>query len=215
MTRMTQMAPGPAARICVICGWLAALALFAGCGAAKGPAPGTPPATVEEFTQLRATYGDRDDFAARCEAGRAQGMREVNRLAEAGNWEGVLAITMPWVRDCPVDVMGRHITAAALTQLGRSDEAHDHVLWYRGLIESVLTSGDGRAPQTAFVVISVAEEYAVLRALQLQPQKQALLDGGIDAITVQSARGTGTIYFNPAAHFRRLERGAGAVETAP
>ncbi len=78
--------------------------------------------------------------------------------------------------------------------------------WYRGLVESVLASGDGKSPQTAFTVISVGEEYAILRALNLRVESQALIEGHIDALTVEGEHGESTIYFNPAAHFRRLER---------
>jgi Domain of unknown function (DUF4919) len=45
----------------------------------------------------------------------------------------------------------------------------------RGLIDSILQSGDGKSEQTAFVVIEVAEEYSLLRALGLRPSNQALI----------------------------------------
>jgi hypothetical protein len=164
------------------------------------------PAT--NLTTLRTAYGERDDFFEVCESGRPEGLREVSRLAEAGNWDQVLVITQPWVKACPVDIIAHYLTAGALTELGRQAEAEEHIRWYRGLVESVLASGDGRTPETAFVVISVPEEYAVLRALDLRPVKQAL-QGGIDVFTVESGGGTGIIYFNPGAHFRRKARSLG------
>jgi hypothetical protein len=45
----------------------------------------------------------------------------------------------------------------------------------RGLIDSILQSGDGKSEGTAFVVIEVAEEYSLLRALGLRPSNQALI----------------------------------------
>jgi hypothetical protein len=45
----------------------------------------------------------------------------------------------------------------------------------RGLIDSILKSGDGKSEQSAFVVIQIAEEYSMLRLLGLQPLNQSLI----------------------------------------
>src|SRR5437764_7503883 len=45
----------------------------------------------------------------------------------------------------------------------------------RGLIGSILKSGDGKSEQSAFVVVQIAEEYNVLRVLGLRPSTQALI----------------------------------------
>ena len=45
----------------------------------------------------------------------------------------------------------------------------------RGLIDSILKSGDGKSEESAFVVIQVAEEYSMLRVLGLRPSIQALI----------------------------------------
>jgi hypothetical protein len=57
-----------------------------------------------------------------------------------------------------------------------------------------------------WIVISVAEEYAVLRALGMKREGQSLLDGGIDAITVAVGGETRSVYFFPEAHWVRLQR---------
>ncbi len=45
----------------------------------------------------------------------------------------------------------------------------------RGLIDSILRSGDGKSEESAFVVIQISEEYSILRLLELQPSSQALI----------------------------------------
>ncbi len=45
----------------------------------------------------------------------------------------------------------------------------------RGLIDSILQSGDGKSEASAFVVVEVAEEYSLLRVLGLRPSNQALI----------------------------------------
>ena len=189
-----------------------ALVLAVGCAST---APRTPaPVGAEhaggpaiDFARVRANYGDRDNFSDICEHGRP--LKEFIELTNAQRFQEVLAISQPWVAKCPVDIDAQFVTAIALSELGRTQEAEEHVLWYRGLVESVLASGDGKSPQTAFTVISVDEEYAILRALKLRMKSQALTKGQIDALTVEGESGETTVFFDPAAHFRRLERALG------
>jgi hypothetical protein len=71
---------------------------------------------------------------------------------------------------------------------------------FRGLIDSIRSSGDGKSPATAWVVISVDEEYAVLRALEFKPSGQSLLRQNGHSYDVMKAKnddGTEqTFYFN-------------------
>jgi Domain of unknown function (DUF4919) len=162
----------------------------------------TDPASVD-FARLRAEFGGRSDFVAICERD-----RPLHRLAESArqqDWKDVVAASEPWLKQCPVDIDAHLIRAIALKEIGRVAESDDHVDWVRGLVDSVLTSGDGRTPQTAFVVISVAEEYSMLRVLRVRPIRHAILSGGVDELFVKGDDGVaGVIYFNPAAHVRRL-----------
>jgi hypothetical protein len=102
-----------------------------------------------------------------------------------------------------VDIDARVAAAVASQKLGRPEDADLHKRWYNGLVDSVLASGDGKTAQTAFEVISVEEEYAVLRAMGLESRGQMLVDGGIHALTVETESGNEIIYFNPAAHWTR------------
>ena len=197
-------------------------ATLAACAPSKPAPTAAPPAaasapdavSVAQFTSLREQWGARDDFTALCENGRSQ-LQELSIQAQAGQWDEVLAVVQPWTQQCPVDILAQQITATALTKLGRAPEAQEHIRMYRGLVDSILASGDGRTPQTAFVVISIAEEYAILRVFQLKPARQALIDGGIDAITVENDGRTATIYFNPAAQWRRRDRALGGATGTP
>jgi hypothetical protein len=74
------------------------------------------------------------------------------------------------------------------------DEAcadHEHFIEF-GLIKSILDSGDGKAPATAWHVASVAEEYFVMRIAQVQPKQQDLVEQNgrtYDHLTVATADG--------------------------
>lgn len=195
------------------CRVVAAL-LLAGC-AAKPPEAPTPPAAAgaaTDFGRMRTEYGDRQDYAALCQTDRP--LKQFVELTNGQQYAEVLQISQPWLQHCPVDIDARFVTAVALTELGRKPEAEEQVRWYKGLVESVLATGDGKTPASAFTVISVEEEYAVMRALQLRPTAQALTEDHIDAVTITAPDGkaTATIYFNPAAHFRRMGAALGTPQ---
>lgn len=183
---------------------LAWVALAGGCQSdPPAPEPRDWRAPVD-FTALRAEYGNRDDFDTIC-GGSA--FDELGAQAQAKDWSGIVATSGPWLESCPVDLDVQFLRAVALKETGRAEESDLHLGWYKGLAESVLASGDGRTPETAWVVISVHEEYAVLRGLRVKPVSQELLDGNIDAVEVERRDGKRvTLYFDPKAHFRRLAR---------
>src|SRR5262249_3099883 len=69
-----------------------------------------------------------------------------------------------------------HVVAALCHgKLGNEAAAGRERETMRGLIDSILASGDGTSEQSAFVVVQIAEESSVLRALGLRPSNQALI----------------------------------------
>jgi len=81
------------------------------------------------------------------------------------------------------------------------DKAEFHRTVFRGLINSIRNSGDGKSPETAWVVITVHEEYVILRVLGFRPSQQSLLSQNghsYDVMKVKNAEdGTEqTFYFN-------------------
>lgn len=61
--------------------------------------------------------------------------------------------------------------------LGQPEKAAFHRFVYQGVVLSVLGSGDGTSEQTARVVISTKEEYALLRMLEIDSTRQLLWRG--------------------------------------
>jgi hypothetical protein len=66
-----------------------------------------------------------------------------------------------------LEIEAHLLAASEYRATGDQAKAKYHESCARGLLDSVLRSGDGRTPGTAFAVISVAEEYAVRAALAL------------------------------------------------
>lgn len=191
--------------------------------AADKPAP-SPEWTAEvDFGALRDAYGARVDYDERCED------RDLKkRAAEALNGEDyaeAVNLIEPALKRCPVSAQLHLWKAGALMELGRDDEAKVHKRWFLGLIQSVLDSGDGKTAETAFITISIPEEYLVLRFLGLEAETQALTGSPyrVDQFTARDEEGNRvTIYFNPAWHFARLaamfpeiEEPSGSGDKAP
>ena len=154
-----------------------------------------------DFDRLRAEYGGRSDLVEVCERGRP--LHHLADLVIQKDWNTILVTSEPWLQRCPVDIDAHLIRAVALKELKRFAESEQHLNWFRGLVDSVLTSGDGRTPQTAFAVISVAEEYSILRALRVKPKRHMTLNSGVDELVVEIDGVAGILYFNPMVHMRR------------
>lgn len=155
-----------------------------------------------DFDRLRAEFGARSDFVEICERDRP--LHQLADLVTQKDWNAIVATSEPWLQRCPVDIDAHLIRGVALKELKRFAESEQHLNWFRGLVDSVLTSGDGRTPQTAFVVISVAEEYSILRALRVRPKRHVTLSSGVDELVVEIDGVAGILYFSPRAQAWRL-----------
>ena len=152
-----------------------------------------------DYTRLRMSYVDsperkhvKDVSAAEKAMFQALGAKDY--AATLKNAETVLASEY-------VNLDAHFAAYVANHEMGAADKAEFDKAVFRGLIDSIRGSGDGRSPQTAWVVISVHEEYVLLRVLGFKLSSQGLVqkDGHFyDVMKVKSAEdGTEeTFYFN-------------------
>lgn len=107
-----------------------------------------------------------------------------------------------------VDIPSHLYSGFAHLQLGDSLLAGYHYSLYYGLLESISESGDGKAPESAFIVISTKEIYNLLYHLKLETRKQALYNIGghhFDLMTVKDSSGVEqNLYFNVSLPFRHM-----------
>ena len=74
---------------------------------------------------------------------------------------------------------GIHLAAEdAYRHVGNTEKADEHKAVAEKLLEALLTSGDGKTGKTAFFVLSIGEEYSIMRQLGYKPNSQALLSVG-------------------------------------
>ena len=179
------------------------------------PADVQPPAVAltdaVDFDALRIAYGRRMDYHQRCEA--SLPTVPWAQATQAKDFAAAYAIAARWLSQCPV-VERVHMWAyASAKELQDADKMELHKRWYQGLIGSVLKTGDGLTPETAWSTISVSEEYAVLQYKHLRPGAQALLmhPRPLDRLTAKPVDGGDDVvlYFNPELHFARLNHELG------
>lgn len=100
-----------------------------------------------------------------------------------------------------LDITAHIVSSAAYGELKNAERAKYHRAIVEGLAQSIMKSGDGKTLDTAFVVISTNEEYALFNLLGMKVVAQALVnDKGhsydkMDAIDRKTEQKT-TFYFN-------------------
>lgn len=113
------------------------------------------------------------------------------------------------------DIDAHAALAEVLERRGPQEQATFEREVADGLLRSIAQSGDGMTPETAYVVIGVAEEYTLLGARGVQVVRQSLLQtdkGPIDALEVVNPANNErqTVYFNVSRLFGAMARLGGA-----
>jgi hypothetical protein len=97
-------------------------------------------------------------------------------LLKAGNVEGAQALADRMLAANYLDLEA-HFAAAEIAEK-RKDEAaaahHRYVI--QGVLDSILKSGDGKSTQTAYVVVAISEEYALMGHFGLRVAGQSLIN---------------------------------------
>lgn len=131
----------------------------------------------------------------------AEHLKILRAAMHAGDLEGALEAVDALLDASYVNIEA-HIAADYIyTRLGDEAKMQFHRLFARGLINSIFESGDGREPDTAFIVIDVAEEYVLLQVMGFKPSGQALQQHNghwIDAMDAEHLVSGDriTVYFN-------------------
>jgi len=105
------------------------------------------------------------------------------------------------LQGCYADIDGHILAAAAYGRMGQPEKQQFHRAIARGLVNSILGSGDGKSAATGYVVISIHEEYSILRVLGLRPTKQGYGQAqghwfdNFEAVSLRTGKPVPTLYF--------------------
>jgi len=100
-----------------------------------------------------------------------------------------------------VDMDAHRICLLSYGKIGDKKLAEHHWQVYSGLLNSVLNSGDGKSPESAYRVIKVREEYILLNEQGYEVEKQSLVSGKLGNCDLMEIKDTKTgeklnLYFN-------------------
>jgi Domain of unknown function (DUF4919) len=156
--------------------------------------------TAIDFKALRMASVDSNDEDAGAEADRDAHSKALSAF-NAGKFKDAVREAEKALEAGYLDADAHLLVAVASEKLNDAKKFGFHKAVYLGLINSILAGADGQSAKTAYVVITVGEEYAVLRALNLDRGRQALRneDGhSYDVLTVTDpkTKKTRDIWFN-------------------
>jgi hypothetical protein len=129
-----------------------------------------------DWQALRFAYADSSGFEVFVMKSR-ETHKAMNEAFRAGDYARALVQANLIIDQNYLEIDAHAISEIANEKLGNSDEAKKQHSIVVGLVKSIRT-GDGRTPETAFTVITVHEEYNVMRILGLRPQRQTLISYG-------------------------------------
>ncbi len=178
-------------------------------------APSKP--DVSFFTKLRMDYAKRDDYNPYWKL--AEERQAISQALEAGSSDAVLELSEKWLKKCPVDADIHAMRSHAANQVGDTETYVSHLFFAMGLMQSIMESGDGKTPETAWKVISIVEEYTIIREIGAELTGKALTatDPPCDAMHVKLPTGEKkTLYFDVSIPMKVLaKKGSGKATKEP
>jgi len=183
---------------------LVGFALLSGNAAAAGPSYDDYVAQVKagkieiDYTAFRLAYAASPKYAP---YGIIEILSKLKTAYAAGDCSSAMALASEVFEVNFVQMDAHMIAAFCLKKAGKEEEARREYAMFLGLVSSVLKSGDGMSPETAFVVIAVDEEYSLLAAVSLMPVKQARVNHDGSAfdrfeVKLPDSDQTTTLFFN-------------------
>lgn len=160
-------------------------------------------AIAAKYTKLRLDYAKSKDYDPYDREYQDAAKKADSLFYKEKKQREALAVIEPFIKKNPYCVYLLQTKASMLRAMGKTNEADEVRQTWFGIINSIMASGDGKSFQTAMQVISVAEEYDVLRVLKWEMVDQAMTNHGshfYDILTVKNTARPDVepfdIYFN-------------------
>ena len=131
--------------------------------------------TTIDWQAMRFAYADRPEFDV-FGATTAEQHKQMFAAFQAGDYRMALSAANAILDQDYVDIDAQAVADISAQKLAANSEAKPHHDAVVGLIRSIMT-GDGLSQRTAFSVISVNEEYSLLRVLGWRSKGQHLVRG--------------------------------------
>jgi hypothetical protein len=157
-------------------------------------AKAAPAAT--DWQALRFAYADRPSFSLFAVD---DGRKAIHAARAAHDWQGLLAAAGKVLDVNYADGEGHLAAAVGYGALGNLDDSRREQAIGVAIFKSMMLNGDGKSREQAFVAISVAEEYELMRGRQRRVVHQSLVHEAGHAYDVLETTGQNgdsvTFYF--------------------
>lgn len=152
--------------------------------AAVAAVPGFP--GEEEFTALRMAFAAQPGYSPFWKMDEERDA--VMKAARAKDYKKAVELAKAWLVKVPVDAEMHYLRGHFLKKTGDVAGSLYHFHCFYGLMRSITAKGDGKTAKSAWKVISVAEEYALLNELDAQVLEQSL-EGACDRLLAKMPDG--------------------------
>ena len=128
----------------------------------------------EDFFTLRMAYTKTKDYNPyNVELDELR--KEIEFDIEERNFKRALDLANKILNERYIDIKTHFYCGNIYDKLNDKEKADYHYGIYNGLLSSIYFSGDGKSPETAFIVIEISEEYDLMKWLKSEPTKQYLM----------------------------------------
>ncbi len=110
------------------------------------------------------------------------------------DYDEIIRLATLCVSDVPFDLSSMNFLAYVYYLKGDMEMEEKISFKFSGILDAIISSGNGKSCKTAFHVISVDHEYVVLNVFQLKSKSQALTKDLCDCITIKGQKEN--VYFN-------------------
>lgn len=109
----------------------------------------------------------------------------------------MIRIAKAALEDYPFDIRAISLIAVSYLQLGDTAQFKVWDIKQQGLLDAIISTGDGMEPESAFHVIDIEHEYEVLHRLGLVVVEDSLVNNKIEYLKVdENAEGERGFFFN-------------------
>ena len=156
--------------------------------------------TLEQYRNLYYGYTLQEDFVPY--KGQKKQLLDARKKFTKAKGEGTLApemirIAKASLDDNPFDIPAINIIAVSYLQIGDTVQYNVWDIKQKGLLDAILSSGDGSEPSSAFHVIDLEHEYEVLNRLGLTVESDSIVNDNVEYLKVKpNAENERGFYFN-------------------
>lgn len=115
--------------------------------------------------------------------GNGKGEKEFMDLYKKGNFEEAIPFGKSILIENPINLEIIFKMLVCYHKLEDKVTARKYAAMYFPMLNAIYKSGDGKSHKTAYVVVKVADEYEILKNLELYSEQQALV-GTTDVLTI-------------------------------